>query len=345
MLKSAWKWFLGVFLVCATGVLFITTLHMMGDNKFIDTARAFYPPQAEFLSPDESGFSVALVSDTGSNNHVLEKVIDDIVSHENEFEFVMHLGDFSTRRTRMGLYWLLYEILPHLRGMPMWGTAGNHDVAHYRESPNTSIWEYRDVLNSAQYWFSYGNVLFVVLDTSAEKLTPDQFDWLDKTLKIARPAFAHCVIITHKPPIDLNPEWSHGHTMAPSDVKKFQSIISKYKIDAMFFGHVHYFAHSDFSGIPIYSVPSSGQYVRDKENKNFGWLELNFYKNGKINVVPHYIDFQGDKRESLEFFAVKYIFTGYLISPVVIMLITMVISMIIGAALYVIAKRNRTQNI
>ena len=92
--------------------------------------------------------------------------------------------------------------------------------------------------------------------------------------------------------------------MTADTIKKFETIVRKYKINAMFFGHVHFYSHSNFAGIDFYTTPSSGQYVRNPENPNFGYISVDIDKNGKVNVVPNYIDTPLTKRSGFtEWFA------------------------------------------
>ena len=63
----------------------------------------------------------------------------------------------------------------------------------------------------------------------------------------------------------------------------------------MFFGHVHFFSKGKFANIDFYTTPSSGQAIRDPENRKYGYINLNINKNGVVDVEPHFIEYDGKK--------------------------------------------------
>lgn len=280
--------------------------HIYWGDRFFPETRYFSSPQSHFYEPNATDFSVAIAADTGAENHVLERVIDDVQNSENDYAFMLYLGDFVTKKTQTGLSWLLHEIRPHLHDMPFYATPGNHDVelAHIVDKS-----QYRSMMGSTYYWFGYGRVLFIALDSSGKQIEDEQFEWLDNTLKKIRPMFKHCVIYSHKPPIDLMPGVVKNHTLKKWSAEKLASIVGRYKIDAMIFGHVHYFATGTFAGIPIYTIPAAGQGNRVGDHEH-GYASITFDKRGVKSVEPHYIEFKGPKRETVEYSIARRVF-GY----------------------------------
>lgn len=305
--------------------------HIYWGDRFFPETRYFSSPQSHFFAPDATEFSVAVAADTGAENHVLERVIDNIQDSENDYVFMLYLGDFITKKTRTGLSWILYEIRPHLHDMPFYATPGNHDVELHHVVDKS---HYRSMLGSTYYWFGYGRVLFIALDSSGKQIEDEQFEWLDNTLSKIRPMFKHCVIYSHKPPKDITNNVAKNHTMKQRTADKLAKIVGKYKINAMIFGHVHYFAKGSFAGIPIYTIPAAGQDDRSNVGRP-GYISISFDKHGIKSVEPHYIDFKGPKREHLEYSIAHRVF-GYTLRNTVsfILFISLICFGIWGALSY-----------
>lgn len=324
--------FLGIFFViCAFALLLI---HIYWGDKFTGASRTFFPPQSQFIQPGQQEFTVAIASDTGANNSVLEQIIIDAQKLAPQPNFMLYLGDFVTKKNNTGLYWILYEIKNKLHGIPMYSVPGNHDVAHHHEIDKQM---YRSVLGPAYYWFGYGDVLFIGLDSSGKFIDDEQFKWLDDTLKNIRPMFKHCIIFSHRPPVDLIPGRVKNHTLDAPSTEKLESIVRKYKIDAMIFGHVHYYASGTFSGIPVYTTPSGGQEIRS-DIKKYGYVIMTFNKNGIKSIEPKYIDFHGPKREYVEFWMAKNVFGFQLRHMVSILLSWAGILFLLSGTTYLIER-------
>lgn len=332
------------FFVCLVSSLGLLCAHIYWGGKSYDAGRYFYPPQSEFLAPNVDNFSFAVISDTGANDVVLETVLGDVIDTTPKYDFILHLGDFLTHRTNTGLQWLLYEIKPKLNGIPFYGVPGNHDITKHN---NRDIIPYKSVIGATYYWFGYGDVLFVALDTSFEGIDDAQLNWLNDTLKNIRPLFKHCVIYSHVPPYDVQPDIISNHALDSDSATKFHNIVRKYKIDFMIFGHVHYWARGEFAGIPVYTVPSSGQIIRDKTNK-YGYVSVTFDKRGLKNIEPKYIDFNGTEREYIEYTIARDIFhyklhetISYIMIPGVIFFVLCILFRMIA---HIVAIKNRGKN-
>lgn len=326
-------WIAAVLLVVVFGLLMA---HIYWGDRFSPATRYFVSPQSHFFTPRSQEFSVAIASDTGANNYVLERIIDNVVHSDKKYAFMLYLGDFVTKKTNTGLSWVLHEIRPRLHSLPFYSTPGNHDVVLDHAVDKSP---YRSVLGSTYYWFGYGDVLFIALDSSGKFIEDEQFEWLDDTLRRVRPMFKYCVIYSHRPPVDLRPElMKYPHRMDDASVARFKDIIGHYKIDIMIFGHVHYFAAGTFAGIPIYTTPSGGQEIRS-EIKQYGYVSVTFNKGGVKAVDVQYIDFKGPKREYLEFDMARRIF-GYVLRDTVSCLMLLAFIFFVGGCVAYIRKRS-----
>ncbi len=315
-----------VFITLAFG-LFVVHTYLGAD--FLRPTQNLLPPASHFLKDDVREFNVAVMSDTGSHNHVIERVIDDARSDENIPGFIMYLGDLVSDRRPANFYWMFREMGRHLNGMPFYMIPGNHDV---EKRGNIDKRYYRAVVGPTYYWFGYGDTLFIAMDSS-DVIEEEQFEWLAETLEFIRPLFRHCVLFGHMPPI--NPSDTERHRMSDPDAERFAAIVRGQKIDAMIFGHVHYFSTSTFAGIPIYTVPSSGQTPRFYDRGKYGYVQVQINKNSGVTVRPKYVEFSGPKREYLEAWFIRYIFTQRLREVINVILIVTAVFAIAG----VIARR------
>lgn len=299
-LKTISKIFFGLSITSFVCAFLFLAAHTYFSDRYFNVIHDYRNPQSEFIAKGKKDdISILLVSDTGSNNLVLRRVLQQAMD-ANKYDFVMYLGDLTTNASVSAYYWMLNDIKTLLNGTPFWTLPGNHDVTrcvgltrkHFKDKAL-----YETVMGSGYYWFGYGNTLFITLDSSDESLDERQLVWLDDTLKKIRPLFKNCVILGHVPPVNSRPDYFEDHITTADSTKKFESIIKKYKINAMFFGHVHFFSKSKFANIDFWTTPASGQSVRNPENKKFGYVNVKINKNGKVDVKPEFIDFNGPKHE------------------------------------------------
>ncbi len=251
------------------------------------------------MAPTARRCNFALVGDSATGNRVLSDVITDIKNSDKNYSFILYLGDF-VKDNGSDFYWMISRIAPQLGDMPMYAVPGNHDVTRRNQVDSTA---YRAALGAPYYWFGYGDALFIGLDLSNEDVVDDtMLQWLSDTLRKIRPTFKHCIIYGHIPP--QSPISPDGTATDPdrilsSDIAdKIKSIVRRHKIDAMFFGHVHYWSSNKFAGIPMYTLPASGQKPRGTV-RQYGYVSLSIGPNGIESVTPKYIDFSsapGDKR-------------------------------------------------
>ena len=333
-LQRIYKFLFGCFLACLIASLCLLCIHIYFGDKKSNIGQYFYPPQSEFINPKTQNFSIAVVSDTGAEDIVLETMLHEIVSTQPKYDFILYLGDFLTHRTNTGMQWLLYEIHPKLNGIPLYSTPGNHDITKHDIRNATP---YKTVMGPSFYWFGYGHTLFIALDTSFETIDDAQLNWLDNTLKKIRPLFKHCVIFTHVPPFDIRPDIISNHALDKSASEKLEHILKNYNIDMMIFGHVHYYSQDKFAGIPVYTVPSSGQIIRDSTNK-YGYVHIEFDKNGLKKVEPRYIDFRGTKRDYIEYTIARDIFHHKLRETISYIMIPGLIFFVLGVITFFITK-------
>jgi len=233
------------------------------------------PPAGEFINgPDE--FSFAVVSDSGSREEPLDLIIGDI--RKKDVKFVFHLGDQARDLSLNHFEYLLQFLAPRLGNIPFYAVPGNHDIT---KSGRTTDRSYKRAFGQMNYWFSYGNTLFVILNTANSDFDAAQQSWLKNVLARLRASFKNCIILMHVPPVDPRPGESYAMY---KDVDELKAIISNSKIDAIIAGHIHEYNEGRFEGIPLYIAPPSGQKMRGK-TLTYGYLLCKIGKDSKPEIT------------------------------------------------------------
>ncbi|MGN0872752.1 MAG: metallophosphoesterase family protein [Victivallales bacterium] len=232
------------------------------------------PPAGLALHPERKSFSVAVFSDFASRVDSVEKIGREI--SRSRAAFVLCLGDMVRKRTHPDFLHVAKELRECIV-QPFYAVPGNWD------RNDSSLWDvYRTHFGQDYYFFSYGDTLFVGLNTADGSLPEDQQEFLRRTLQRERGHFARCVIFCHVPPED--PRERGDHAMDPVSAGIFRDIIQPYRVDLILCGHIHRFSESDFEGTRLVIAPSSGQSIRDPDNRMFGYLLLDFPADGTIRV-------------------------------------------------------------
>ena len=267
--------------------------------SFVMGSRNFYPPAGQFLNPKTQAFHFNILSDTGSQNRTLERLICE--AKTTHPAFMLHLGDLVTYRNIEHMYWMASGMEDKLEGIPMYIVPGNHDVKK-KKGIDKSM--YLRVFGPTYYWFGYGNTLFIGLDSSTEEIDDEQWAFFEQVMQHIRPSFKHVILFTHVPP--KVPEGQHQHSLKPESAEKMLKILKKYPVDVIFSGHVHYYSEQDLNGIPIYTVPPSGQYFGGPIHK-FGYLRVDVDEKG-VHVQNVYSD-RAKAQELLEILFVDTLLT------------------------------------
>jgi hypothetical protein len=120
---------------------------------------------------------------------------------------------------------------------PYLTVIGNHD----RRRPHgvSDSRTYRRLFGDTDYAFDRGGVRFVVLDSSAGRVTPSQLEWLDKALDVP----GRKIVFTHKPPAAAADETPVGAVFALGGFhggsKEFTKIVARRAVERVYMGHIH----------------------------------------------------------------------------------------------------------
>lgn len=125
------------------------------------------------------------------------------------------------------------------------------------------------------------------------ELADIEFQQLDDLLAQHQDRFA--LIFVHHPPVDIDCKWLDVQKI--SNNERLAALLAKYHhVKAIFTGHVHQAGLTDWSGIPVYSTPSTCfQFTSHSDNfaisglpPGYRWIDL--LPNGEIKTEIEHID-------------------------------------------------------
>lgn len=248
-------------LLFTTGILFAGWSIFSLQRYFTSANDNYLPPAGSFLNGPEK-FSFAIISDSGLRNDSLHEIISDI--KKKPVSFIVHLGD-QARYLSTGHFESILEVMnSELADIPFYAVPGNHDGVYKN---TTNLQYYKRAFGQTDYWFTFGNTLFIAINNSMSEYPQKDRDWLANVLKHIRPMFKNCILMMHVPPVDPVNEGSGMY----ADDQKLQKILDQYKITAILCGHIHQYMATEWAGIKLYTAPSAGQEIRG-ENNRFGYL-------------------------------------------------------------------------
>ncbi|MFA6815567.1 MAG: metallophosphoesterase [Lentisphaeria bacterium] len=261
------------------------------DSFFVEK---FFPPTDEVFDSENSDFYFSAFSDTGTRTSIVDLIAENVKKSKDKF--VLQVGDMFRYRTLSHYRWMVSEVQDAFQTMPIYSIPGNHDI-----NDKYGLQLYRSVFGQENYWFSYGNTLFVGINSSSISFSENTLDWLKRTLKRERKYYQNCIIFTHVPPLD--PRKGYSYCLEKEDSEHFYSAIKDFNISMIICGHVHHYGKLLFNGIPLVVLPASGQKKRDCD-----WGFVRFHVSGQqIEVDPTFFDQPSRNREYVEAYINTYL--------------------------------------
>lgn len=156
--------------------------------------------------------------------------------------FIISCGD-QTQTGKSATEWAATLSPKSLRNLPMATTIGNHDhkgttYKHYVNNPNSQT--VTTSMTGSPYWFRYGDVLFVVFNTTNFNVF-ESHALAEKAISSNKDAKWRVAVFHH----DL---YGTGHHAIDNDNYLLQSVYSsimdKFEFDIAFDGHEHYYGRS-----------------------------------------------------------------------------------------------------
>ena len=200
-------------------------------------------------------------------------------------DFIFQLGDMVSRGTPSNL-WTFIRGLFYLGPKTPYLTAiGNHD----RHKPHgiTNDRVYRAAFGSTDYAFDRGGRRFIVLDSSAGRVTPVQLKWLAGLLHPSVPT----VVFTHMPPAPLS-EWTDwGALKGAGGFKEgsaaFMRLMSANKVQRVYMGHIHGLGVLERGGVKYVLTGGGGSplYPGPVKKRLHHWLSVEAGPEGLVETV------------------------------------------------------------
>ncbi len=256
------------------------------------------PPAGRTLSQDKRTIRFAVVSDFDMLNDGLERAATEI--KKMNVDFVLCTGDIASKANEIRhVNWIAERIRNAFGDIPFMATPGNHD-RESKEPFEDGIKAYTSVFGQPEYWFGYGDSLFISLNTSRESLPECGTQNLEAMLNQERGHFRRLVIFSHVPPIDLGE--GKPDCLPEQDAQQLASLLPKFTPTLYICGHHHCFSQWDFAGTKLVTNASIGQETRSQTHGN-GFLVVTMAEEGEPVVELHEIS--GMKEHAFKHFLVS----------------------------------------
>ena len=224
-----------------------------------------------------SAQNIVIYGDSRTNHEVHRKVVAAILKEKPIMVF--HTGDLVFNGKMKSQWDNFNTIISGITSIAkFYPCYGNHELksklmADYYKLPNNGKWYSVDTLG----------IHFIVLDNSANySKNSAQYKWLEGDLENNHSKFT--IVVMHYPPFTTT---KHSPS-SKKPRKKLVPLFEKYKVDAVFTGHVHAYEKSFVNGIyyittggggaPLHSQISKSEYCKlFVKNYNFCklWVEDN----------------------------------------------------------------------
>jgi len=247
-----------------------------------------------YMPPAAEGFSFAIFSDrAGGDIQEGTRVWRQAIEEANRMHpaFVCTVGDliwgYNNREQWVQQAWD-FAADTQLLDVPFYPVAGNHDIywAHNEQQHPKEQHEsdYEEHFGPLWYAFEYNNCWFIILfsdegnhadgtksfeDPALQKMSPEQFAWLQNTLQKTAKA-DHVFVFLH------HPRW-RGGAYGDDWSKIHQLLVDAGNVSACFAGHHHQPAYQQIDGIDYYTLSTTGGVIpQDSPMKQhlFYWVNV-----------------------------------------------------------------------
>lgn len=200
-------------------------------------------------------------------------------------DFILQLGDMVSRGTALNFWSFIRGLFSVGPKTPYLTAIGNHD----RRKPHgvTDDRAYRAAFGTPDYSFTRGGWRFVVVDSSAGRITKDQLHWLARELDPAVPT----VVFTHIPPAPLS-EWTDwGRFKGAGGFKEgsvdFMRLMSANKVARVYMGHIHGLGMLEREGVKYVLTGGGGSplFPGPVKRRLHHWLSVEAGPRGLVETV------------------------------------------------------------
>ncbi len=216
-------------------------------------------------------FSFAYLGDTQGNSRAFGGVLEDIEKRHPKTAFYLIGGDLVNHgASRNNWDRFLHYTSPVFSLKPLLPALGNHDridgstiFSRYFTVPGNGPDRSKDYV---AYYFTAGNVFFVVLDSNESKA--NQTHWLERVLQMAnREGFAFKIAMFHHPV--YSPQGDRDYK---SIEKHWEPLFDQYRVDLVLNGHAHSYLRTMkmHAGLPADAgTPGTVYVVANSSDKHY----------------------------------------------------------------------------
>jgi 3',5'-cyclic AMP phosphodiesterase CpdA len=213
-------------------------------------------------------FTFIVLGDNRSGDDIYRKLVS--LAMERKPDFVVNTGDVIVtpgNKKEWAKFWEMSRPI----SVPYFLTVGNHD-AHPKVPLSERTYKQQVDLpgNELYYSFVAGNSLIIVLDSfmddQEKRITGEQFNWLEAVL--VNSAQEHKFVFLHHPLYTDPGKGHHAHDSMdryPESRNMLGALLAKYRVDAVFAGHEHYYERRAVDGVLYIITGGGGAPIYDKE--------------------------------------------------------------------------------
>lgn len=246
--------------------------------------------------------------DTYGWNNTLETVLE----NNSGIDFFISSGD-QIEDSYSEEQYSMFESVPCLRNYPVAACVGNHDFyttnfSHHFNTPNDTTLVPARWPGSNGYYFSYNDILFIVLDSN--NIISGSFDAVMRKAVKAYPNAKWRVVTMHHSPYDAN---AHKYFISKMMRTTVAPCIDKYGIDLVLSGHDHYYSRSyiiknkkvtdDTAVNNVYTNPKGTLYISGNSSSGCNFSGIDTENIGDCcdvciqNRIPTYtiVDFKSNR--------------------------------------------------
>lgn len=223
-----------------------------------------------------------------------KKAIESINKNHPDTDFIVITGDL-VHQSNKNAYIQIQEIINNSK-IKVFLLIGNHD----NREDFCSVFKQIPTKNGfINYSYTKNNFTFIFLDTKipnshAGDLCEVRFNWLESELEKYKDN--ECFIFMHHHPIDIGIDII-DKIKFQSD-KKFMSLLLKYNVKHIFFGHIHRNVFGVYNNIGYFGIRSTNhqlafknsqkEYLTNEEKPNYAVINI---KPSEVNINLHeYLD-------------------------------------------------------
>lgn len=213
----------------------------------------------ESRSPGRGGrFRFVVMGDSRSNYDLWSNMLKHISRLDPRPEFIINTGDLVPRG--LAKEYRDYLVPPLLKSnIPFFVAIGNHDYGFERKALEYRYLFGDDALN---YYFDYGGYRFIFVDNCSDAAPLEKtVDWLGGVLA-GTPAGFRTIVVFHDPFGNIE-KWAY-HALPAEQSKPFTDLMTRFKVDHVFCGHIHAYSTATFGGIDYTITGGGGAPLQDR---------------------------------------------------------------------------------